>query len=261
MSGPVYSQLVWLPMSENSMRLCWRVIATVARSEYTYMVLVDAQSGEILVRNNLTLNATPFSFRVFPSDSPSPFTPGHSTVSIAQPVASETNRVVKTYPTGALDTNASPLGWVGTNVMNTTGNNVEAMLDRDNNSQPDVPPPVATGTTNGFDFPLDLKFNPLTYASASTVQLFWRANWYHDRMYQFGFTETAGNFQSDNFGRGGGQEDPVIALVQCGADIGMEDNSTFTPLPDGLPWCLPHVCLQRPAALPRRVDGSGNRDS
>jgi len=109
LAGPVYSQLVWLPMNEETMRLCWRVIARVPGSENTYMVLVDAENGDVLVRNNMTDNATTVSFRVFPSDSPSPFTPGHATVSIAQPVASETNRVVMVYSNGALDTNASRL--------------------------------------------------------------------------------------------------------------------------------------------------------
>jgi len=64
--------------------------------------------------------------------------------------------------------------------VTTTGNNVDAFLDRDNDLQPDVPPPVAVGATNGFDFPMDLSLAPLSYASASTVQFFWRANWYHD---------------------------------------------------------------------------------
>ena len=82
---------------------------------------------------------------------------------------------------------------------------------------------------------MDLAATPLSYADASMVQLFWRANWYHDRVYKYGFTEPAGNFQATNFNKGGKGNDAVIALVQCGADIGYEDNATFTPLPDGYP--------------------------
>ncbi len=63
--------------------------------------------------------------------------------------------------------------------------------------------------------------------------MFWRANWYHDRLYQLGFTEAAGNFQDNNFGRGGLGNDHIICYVQAGADVGWTDNSMFAPAPDG----------------------------
>ena len=230
--GPVYSQLVWLPMNEDTLRLCWRIILSPEGGQHTYQTLVDGETGEVLVRINRTFDATAVSFNVYTSDSPSPFTPGHTNLSTIQPP--ETNRVLVTYSKGALDTNASPAGWIPDGASTTMGNNAQVFLDRDNNQQADVPPPVG-GPTRTFDFPLDLTKDPLTYASASTVQLFYRVNWYHDRLYEYGFTETAGNFQFDNFGRGGLDGDFVRGLVQCGADSGLSDNATFTTLPDGIP--------------------------
>ena len=228
--GKVWAQLVWLPMNRDAMRLCWRVILSAGPRPEFYAVLVDAQTGEVLVRHCLTAHISPATYNVYTSDSPSPFSPSWSTPQSGQPPL--TNRVLVTL--SALSTNASPAGWVsdGLNPV-TTGNNADAFLDRDLDFAPDIPRPQATGANRIFNFPLDLTQDPLTYANASTVQLFYRANWYHDRLYDLGFTEAAGNFQEDNFGRGGLGNDPVICLVQAGADIGFTDNSMFATLPDG----------------------------
>src|SRR5206468_3894868 len=63
----------------------------------------------------------------------------------------------------------------------------------------------------------------------------------HDEYYALGFTETAGNFQVDNFGAGGSGGDPVLGLVQAGAASGGaptytgRDNAYMLTLPDGIP--------------------------
>ena len=74
--------------------------------------------------------------------------------------------------------------------------------------------------------------DPTNYASAAVVQLFYLNNWMHDRLYQLGFTEAAGNFQSDNFGRGGSGNDAVQADAQDGSGT---DNANFSTPPDGSP--------------------------
>ena len=63
--------------------------------------------------------------------------------------------------------------------------------------------------------------------------MFYWVNWYHDRVYQLGFTEAAGNFQENNFGRGGLGNDSIIAYVQAGADFGIANNAFFAYAPDG----------------------------
>ncbi|KAH6593441.1 hypothetical protein BASA50_007330 [Batrachochytrium salamandrivorans] len=57
----------------------------------------------------------------------------------------------------------------------------------------------------------------------------------HDDLYQYGFTEPAGNFQKDNFNRGGIGGDPVIINVQNGKE---QNNARFFAPPDGQPGVL-----------------------
>jgi hypothetical protein len=235
LTGPAYAQLVWFPLTQDSMRLCWRVIINGKPRLDRYMLLVDAETGEVPLRYSLTENLLPASYNVYTNDSPSPFSPGWSVLSSNQPPLVKSTSVT----IDALDATASPNGWIDDTNNTTTGNNVDAFVDRNFDLSPDVPRPVGITTNRIFNFPFYLNQDPITYGAASTVQLFWRANWYHDRLYQLGFTEAAGNYQTTNFNRGGLGNDAVVCLVQCGADVGLTDNSQFEAAPDGTPgYCL-----------------------
>src|SRR5205814_8670982 len=83
-----------------------------------------------------------------------------------------------------------------------------------------------------FDFNLDLTQALLSYTNAAVVQLFYWNNFMHDRLYQLGFTEAAGNFQSNNFSRGGLGNDAVQADAQDGSGL---NNANFSTPPDGSP--------------------------
>ncbi|MEJ5239079.1 MAG: M36 family metallopeptidase [Limisphaera sp.] len=190
---------------------------------------MDAESGEVLLRRQTTFFISDASYRVYTSDSPSPFTPGWPTPNAAQPPY--TNRVLVTL--SALDVIASPNGWINDGDNETRGNNADCFLDRDFDFQPDGPRPQGN-PFRVFDFPLDLTQDPITYTNASIVQMFYWVNWFHDRMYRLGFTESAGNFQEDNFGRGGLGGDSIIGYVQSGADAGLFNNAFFIPAPDGI---------------------------
>jgi hypothetical protein len=52
----------------------------------------------------------------------------------------------------------------------------------------------------------------------------------HDTLYRHGFTEAAGNFQVNNFGKGGAGNDPVQAEAQDGSGT---DNANFATPADG----------------------------
>jgi subtilisin-like proprotein convertase family protein len=52
-------------------------------------------------------------------------------------------------------------------------------------------------------------------------------------MYHLGFDEVAGNFQNDNFNRGGSGADAIRALAQEGADIGSFESAWSFTAPDG----------------------------
>ena len=60
--------------------------------------------------------------------------------------------------------------------------------------------------------------------------LFYITNWYHDLLYHLGFTEAAGNFQQDNFGRGGKGSDFLLADAQDGSGT---NNANFGTPADG----------------------------
>src|SRR5262249_3885733 len=73
------------------------------------------------------------------------------------------------------------------------------------------------------------------YRMGAVTNLFFWANRYHDRLYQFGFTEAARNFQQNNFGRGGLGNDFVRAEAQ---DFSGTNNANFsTPTDGSLPRC------------------------
>jgi hypothetical protein len=95
----------------------------------------------------------------------------------------------------ALSTNASPNGWIDDGGNELRGNNVDAHLDRNDDDLADLP--RAQGSPNRvFDFPMDLTKAPSSYGNAAVVQVFYWNNWMHDKLYELGFTEAAGNFQN-----------------------------------------------------------------
>jgi len=225
--GEAEVKLVWLPLSENALKLCWQVEVTHPKGGERFRLHIDADTGEVLVRRRLTLYLADASYRVYTSDSPSPFSPGHQTPSTNQPPLRE--RSFLTF--AAVSTNASPTGWIHPADNETRGNNVDAHLDRNADDLPDLPRPHGN-PFRVFDFPLDLTRQPSAYGDAAVVQLFYWCNWMHDKLYELGFTETAGNFQKDNFARGGAGNDLVLADAQDGSGT---DNANFTPTDDGKP--------------------------
>ena len=224
--GEARAHLVWFALNKDSMRLCWRVQLTVRSRGELYSVLVDAETGEVVVRRCLTNYITDATYNVFTSESPAPMLPGLSIPGTTQ--AALTNRQLVTL--SALSTNASPNGWINDGDTETKGNNVDAHTDLNSDDLPDLPRPSATNRV--FDFPIDFTQSPGTYREAAVVQLFYWCNWYHDRLYDLGFTEAAGNFQDDNFGRGGAGGDAVQADAQDGSGV---DNANFSTPADGEP--------------------------
>src|ERR1041385_5785727 len=125
-----------------------------------FRVLVDVQSAQVLWRRCLTEYISDASYRVYTSDSPSPFSPGHPTPLTAQPPLMSRALVV----TNAFNTHASPNGWINDGINETRGNNVDAHTDRDANDIADTPRPQGS-PSRVFDFPLDLAQAPTTYGN------------------------------------------------------------------------------------------------
>ncbi len=127
----------------------------------------------------------------------------------------------------------SPQGWLYSGTQKTVdiaGNNVNAYLDRDANNSPDN---GGANVSDGvFDTPADLSLQPLDPQNQNVAvqNLFYFNNLIHDKLYRHGFTESAGNFQENNFGNGGFGSDSVYAEAQDGAGT---DNANFATPSDG----------------------------
>lgn len=196
----------------NAARLAWHVYAEVGPEEW-YEVLVDAQSGELLLRHNLYLSEA------------------QGTVYIESPTAGA-RQLVSFVGDTVINTSA---GWMGTSTV-TTGNNVEAYLDTNADNAPDAN--NGSGLSNGhasaanqdFTFPFSTSVDPRTQQAAVVTNLFYFNNFMHDFSYRLGFTETARNFQTNNYGRGGTGNDSVRAEAQDGSGT---NNANFATPPDG----------------------------
>ena len=221
------AHFTWLPMDKGSARLCWEVVLTGRKTGEMFRLLVDAETGVPHLRHCLTNYISEATYRVFTGDSPTPMRPSLATPGTAQPA--EDTRALVTL--SALNFTASPNGWINDGVNETRGNNVDAHLDLDANNVPDTPRPQGS-PDRVFDFPLDLTLQPSTYRDAAVTQLFYWCNWMHDKLYTLGFTEASGNFQNDNFGRGGAGNDAVQADAQDGSGT---DNANFSVPGDGSP--------------------------
>jgi Zn-dependent metalloprotease len=197
---------------KDGARLAWHVYAEVGPEEW-YELLVDAHTGELLLRHNLY---------VFEAQ---------GTVYTEDPDAGP--RQLRSF-VGDTAVNTAA-GWMGTSTV-TTGNNVEAYLDTNADNAPDAN--NTTGLSNGhassptqdFTFPFSTTVDPRTQQAAVVTNLFYYNNVMHDFSYNLGFTETARNFQTNNYGRGGTGNDSVRAEAQDGSGT---NNANFATPPDG----------------------------
>ena len=208
----VLSELSIMRVGDEA-RLAWRVFADVGSNEW-YEILVDAGNGELLYRRNLY---------VFEAQ---------GTVYTEHPSANPTRQLVSFVGDTTINTAA---GWMGTSTV-TTGNNAEAYLDTNADNAPDAN--NTTGLSNGhafsstqnFTFPFSTTVDPRTQQAAVVTNLFYFNNVMHDFSYGLGFTESARNFQTNNYGRGGLAADSVRAEAQDGSGT---NNANFATPPDG----------------------------
>lgn len=193
-------------------RLAWHIYAEVGPEEW-YEILLDAYTGELLLRHNLY---------VFEAQ---------GTVYTEAPDKGA-RQLVSFVGDTTINTTA---GWMGTSTV-TTGNNVEAYLDTNADNVPDANNGAglstghATSATQDFTFPFSTTVDPRTQQAAVVTNLFYYNNIMHDFSYNLGFTETARNFQVNNFGRGGTGNDSVRAEAQDGSGT---NNANFATPPDG----------------------------
>ena len=232
MAADARAWLVYFPVTHGAARLAWAM--ELWGDPDTFLMVIDAQDGTVLFRKNATNYQTQSaSYTVYNNDSPAPMSP------VTMLPGSGTQAPFIARSTIALIGNEGPLsfnnlGWMtdNTNGVNgwTDGNNVQAGLDV---ASPDGIETIVGGVNRTFDSVYDPAVEApsvIGYRLGEVVHQFYWSNMYHDKLYLLGFTEAAGNFQNDNFGRGGVQADRVSAEAQ---DYSGTNNANFTTLPDG----------------------------
>ncbi len=232
------TELVYFPIAPGQLTLAYSMV--LWQPNDAYYVLVDAQSGTLLWRKNITQDQTQsVTYNIYNDDSPTPSSP--TACAIPAPCA---------LPPGITRTNVTVisenpafdnLGWIPDGAGNavTTGNNCDAGLDIVAPNGID-PTGRATGAGRVFNFSFipdgaadvggSASPTDTNYRMGAVTNIFFWTNRYHDLMYNFGFTEAARNFQTDNFGRGGLGNDFVRAEAQ---DSGGTNNANFSTPADG----------------------------
>jgi extracellular elastinolytic metalloproteinase len=257
--GPQYARPAAFPTAQG-VRPAYEVIFTNSTSDMTDAA-VDAVTGQILYSQPLTASyvdnspndsaATPPTMR---STQQPGLIPGGTAAKKTGPVGlafpyypgapAAPNQVTEPF-TG--DPTASPAGWLNPAVngfFTTQGNNVD---DHENwlATRPEANPFRPSSPDGQFLFPFQNNWGrnncaDSTYeqdVSQATTNLFDQHNRIHDEYYGYGFTEAAGNFQNNDFGRGGVGNDAVQGDVQAGIQGTPQqlDNANFSTPPDGLP--------------------------
>src|SRR5437773_3980101 len=257
---PTTAEKMYFPTEPGVAVPAWRVL--IWEKVNAYYVIVDASSGTVLWRKNITDDQTQSAtYNVYAAtdnlgkamDSPAPASPhpgfpgnpDPATVPTFQAALGSRSAVTLIGNEGNLSFNN--LGWITDNTNGadgwTDGNAVQAGLDIDGTNGVDAP---QNGTGRVFDF----AYNPsnvlggtggggteggdpptsAAYRSGVVTNLFYLCNRYHDALYQVGFTEAARNFQNDYFGRGGLAADRVSAEAQ---DSSGTNNANFSTPADG----------------------------
>ncbi len=218
----IQGRLMWLPIRKGMLRLVWNFQVYTLDQQHAYDYTVDAESGKIWTRFDWIASDQ---YRVYamPAESPNhttPLPPGDGRKLVSNPANS----------------NASPFKWHDTNgttgaeFTSTRGNNVHAYADVNADNSPDAGSSPSGGSSLNFDFPINLNRPPSSYSDAAVTNLFYWNNIIHDVQYQYGFDEAAGNFQTNNYDKGGLGGDAVRAEARDGSGT---NNANFLTPNDG----------------------------
>ncbi len=240
-------------MSDNQARLVWEVLLRLPNTVDWLNMTIDAQTGDNISQVNWTLlndtggvetadwssgdTTQDGAFDFSTANSTAIGSSGYNVFPLPLENYNDGPQILTINPANAI---ASPFGWHDTNgfdgpeFTDTRGNNVSAQEDRtgvfggDEGTRPDG------GAALLFDFLFDPNSEPEDNINAAVTNLFYWNNILHDVHYQYGFDEASGNFQVNNYGNSGLDDDPVLADAQFGADIGLVNNATMTTPPDGM---------------------------
>ncbi|GIV38780.1 MAG: peptidase M36 [Thermonema sp.] len=235
----------WWQEEDGSLRLVWAGAAPSANHAHWWEVLVDASNGDMVQRFDWAAHDHwELCLEHSNRRSAAPVRQEQATVKkkgdgakynvFALPLESP-NHGSRSLVTDPADPTASPYGWhdvngaAGAEYTITRGNNVYAYEDSNADNAPGYSPDG--GASLNFDFPLDMgQQRPDLFQDAVITNLFYWNNIIHDVFYHYGFDEVSGNFQQNNYGRGGQAGDAVNAEAQDGSGT---NNANFATPPDG----------------------------
>ncbi|GAA1746333.1 M36 family metallopeptidase [Kocuria aegyptia] len=220
-----------------------------------FSYVIDALGEpEVLFRKNLRADAA-FTYRVFnsgdalfrPEDGPAPGSPHPTGRPDGFQAAPIPDRLV------TLESLLPGAPWLPEDATTTRGNNCIAYADLrapDGKNHGDV-----EGRTSG-PRTFDHAYDPARPASdpinlqASVVGMFFQVNWLHDRWYEAGFDEAAGNAQQMNSTGSGLGADPILAE---GNDFSGTDNANMQTPADGASPRMQMYEFRGVAPLPSRT--------
>jgi subtilase family serine protease len=235
---------VWFPM-DGTLRLAWHSVTSSENPKAIYDLITDAETGELLLRRNRVRHVEGAGRVMQSADAalldprrldPTPLGAGGPD-GCPPPI----NHLTRSL-TGPFRDPATILGSSGY----LKGNNTH-VYRRVASAE------GAIGSFDGtawlFDFPFGSE------ASAETG-LFFAMNFAHDFFYDLGFDEAAGNFQADNFGRGGAAGDPLFALARAEG----RNNAYYSHAPDGSSPTIAMFLWDGSGCWAQDVDGDGTLD-
>ena len=271
--SPIPVKLVYQPV-EGAVRLAWDVQIEEVTQLHWWSLRVDAETGALLSKDDYVdhdnFAAAPTAGGSAAGASGAGATSGTASAAafsgvadgssyrvFGQPIESP-NHGARSLIANPAHTIGSPFGWHDTNgaagpeFTTTRGNNAHAYIDTVGDDQPDPGGEPDGGPALTFDFEFDPSKQPFDYKSAAVTNLFYWNNIIHDVFYRYGFTEAAGNFQTNNYGRGGAGNDAVRAQAQDGGglppiSVGPPlNNANFSTPADGSPGRM-QMYLWQPA--------------
>jgi extracellular elastinolytic metalloproteinase len=254
-SEAIRAKLVFQPVTGDEVRLAWSVELSEISGLHWWNISVDAATGEILAgydyvdQDNWGDNFAPDAARNKNFAARTNMTAPRASLAVAPLATVNDGSAYNVYAfpfespndgSAALTWNpadalASPFGWHDTNgatgaeFTRTRGNNVHAYTDLDANNAVDTGSDPDGGANLQFNYQFDQSKGPELNRPPAVVNLFYWNNIVHDVFYQYGFNEAAGNFQVNNYGKGGAGNDYVQAEAQDGSGT---NNANFGTPPD-----------------------------
>ncbi|KAG8808674.1 hypothetical protein FRC17_003827 [Serendipita sp. 399] len=199
--------LMYYVESSGELTLAYSVQVVTPNEDHFYEAYVDAEDGDVIAFNDFV---------------------SHAAYKAVSPNAQDLTEDYRVFIDPA-DTSSSPNGWHtvgGVTSNDTSGNNAVTYLNVAWNTTKQSAPGLIFNYT--YDVSLNVTGGP--NIDAARTNTFFLSNIIHDINYHYGFTEATFNFQKENFGRGGLENDPIMIQVQNGNGY---NNAQFSSTPDG----------------------------